>query len=83
MGDKVYVPYKFKNEYGIATVKIEEIKIYDNKNHFMFFIEMGSDEEEFNQMFGNWKIDKSIGTSVFLTRAEAEKRLKELKGEEK
>ena len=79
VGDTVYVPWKYAFTNGIASVQVEDIKIYDSKNHFMFLIDMQSNSEVFNQSFGGWKTDKSIGNTVFLTREEAEKKLEEMK----
>ena len=77
VGDTVYVPWRWAFQQGVATVKVEEIKFYDSQMHYMFLIDMESDSECFNQSFGGWKIDKSIGETVFLTKAEAEKALAE------
>lgn len=78
VGDTVYIPWNWDNEQGIATVEIEEIKFYDTQMHYMFFIDLESDDEDFNQTYGGWKIEQSIGKTVFLTREEAEAKLKEL-----
>lgn len=80
VGDTVYVPWNWAGEYGVAVVCVEELKIYDNKNHCMFFIDMQSDDEDYNQAYGGWKIGKSIGETVFLTKEEAENALKEHEG---
>ena len=77
VGDTVYIPWHWNNKNGIAFAEVEEIKIYDINNHYMFLIDLQSDDEEFNQLFGGWKIEKSIGETVFLTREEAERALKE------
>ena len=77
VGDTVYIPWHWNNKNGIAFAEVEEIKIYDSNNHYMFLIDLQSDDEEFNQSFGGWKIGKSIGKTVFLTREEAERALKE------
>ena len=79
VGDTVYVPWKYAFTRGIASVLVEEIKIYDSENHFMLLIDMQSDNEVFNRSFGGWKTDKSIGNTVFLSREEAEKKLGEMK----
>ena len=42
----------------------------------MFFIDIESDDDCFNQTFGGWKIADSIGETVFLTEEEAEQALK-------
>ena len=77
VGDMVYVPWRWGGQRAVATVKIEEIKFYDSQMHYMFLIDMESDNECFNQSFGGWKTDRCIGKTVFLTREEAEKALKE------
>lgn len=79
VGDTVYIPWHWNNKNGIAFAEVEEIKIYDSNNHYMFLIDLQSDDEEFNQSFGGWKIGKIIGETVFLTRKEAERALKERK----
>ena len=76
VGDTVYVPWKWNGEKGIATIEVEEIRIYDSKNHYMLFIDMESDDEDYNQTYGGWKIDDEIGKTIFLTREEAERALK-------
>ena len=79
VGQIVYVPWEWNEEKGIATVTVEEIKLYDtNTSHYMFFIDMESDVESYNQSFGGWKTEQSIGKTVFLDRAEAERKLSEV-----
>lgn len=78
VGDTVFVPWKYAFARGIASVLVEEIKFYDSQNHFMFLIDMQSDDETFNQSFGGWKTGKSVGDTVFLTREEAENKLEEM-----
>lgn len=75
VGDMVYVPWTFDGQQGVGFAEVEEIKIYDNKNHIMFFIDLQSDIEEFNQEYGGWKLGKSIGDTVFLTKEKAEAHL--------
>ena len=72
----VYVPWRYDGDQAVATVEVEEIKFYDSAMHYMFLIDMESDDECFNQSFGGWKIAQSIGKTVFLTKEEAEKSLK-------
>ena len=81
VGDTVYIPWHWNNKNGIAFAEVEEIKIYDSNNHYMFLIDLQSDDEGFNQSFGGWKIGKSIGETVFLTREEAERTLEGRKEE--
>lgn len=76
VGDTVYVPWRWAFQQGVATVKVEEIKFYDTQMHYMFLIDMESDNECFNQSFGGWKIGKSVGNTVFLTKEEAEAKMK-------
>ena len=75
VGQWVYVPWRWEGQQAVAMVKVEEIKFYDSYIHYMFLIDMESDDECFNQSFGGWKIAESIGKTVFLTREEAEKAL--------
>ena len=72
VGDTVYVPWRWAFQQGVANVKVEEIKFYDSQMHYMFLIDMESDNECFNQSFGGWKIEQCIGKTVFLTREGAE-----------
>ena len=76
VGDTVYVPWRWAFQKGVASVKVEEIKFYDTQMHYMFLIDMESDNECFNQSFGGWKTDKSVGNTVFLTKEEAEAKMK-------
>ena len=76
VGDTVYVPWSWAFQKGVATVKVEEIKFYDTQMHYMFLIDMESDNECFNQSFGGWKTDRSVGTTVFLTKEEAEAKMR-------
>ena len=80
VGDMVYIPWTWDGQQGVGCAEVEEIKIYDNKNHIMFFIDLESDDEEFEQQYGGWKLDKSIGDTIFLTKEEAEAKLKEREG---
>lgn len=80
VGDMVYIPWHWDGQQGVSSAKVEEINIYDNKNHFMFLIDLQSDDEEYSQKYDGWKIDKSIGETVFLTPEEAEKALAERQG---
>ena len=58
----------------------EEIRYYCTRSsHYMFLIEMESDDEAFNQIFGCWKLEESIGKTVFLSREEAEAKLREMR----
>lgn len=79
--DTVYVPWLWGDDTGIAIASVEEIKIYDEQHHIIFFIDMESDNEDFNQCYGGWKLYKSIGETVFLTEGQAEQKLKEMRGE--
>lgn len=83
VGQWVYVPWNWEGQQGVATVKVEEINFYDSQMQYMFFIDMESDDESFNQAFGGWKIGKSIGETVFLTKEDAEKALAERQSNEK
>lgn len=80
VGDTVYIPWHWNGEQGVAFTTVEEIKFYNN-NHFLFFIQLQSDDEDYNETFGEWKEDGTLGKTVFLTREEAEKALKECEKE--
>ncbi len=71
VGDVVYIPWKWEDSDGIAEVEVQEIKIYDDKNNIKFYIDMQSDDEDFNQSYGGWKDGRSIGETVFLSKKEA------------
>lgn len=75
VGDVVYVPWHWEGQEGVANIRVEEIKFYDSQMHYMFLLEMESDDESFNQSFGGWKLDECIGKTVFLTKEEADKAL--------
>ena len=75
VGQTVYVPWRWNGQSGIAYVEVQDLRIYDSSNHWMFFIDMESDDEDYNQSFGGWMIGECIGETVFLTREEAEKAL--------
>ena len=79
VGQTVYVPWRYGGQRGVAVVRVEEIKFYDSQMHYMFLIDMESDNECFNQSFGGWKIEQSIGKTVFLTPEDAERALAERK----
>lgn len=77
VGQVVYVPWGWDEQQGVVFVKIQEIKFYDYQMHYMFLIDLDGDDECFNQSFGGWKTEQSIGKTVFLTIEEAEKALAE------
>lgn len=79
VGDRVYVPWNWCGTSGIAVVEVQEIRFYDKSGNWMFFIELQSDDDDFNLSFGGWKTENCIGKTVFLSRAEAENMLKERK----
>lgn len=83
IGDRVYVPWSWFGTNGIAVVEVQEIRFYDKSGHWMFFIELQSDDEDYNQAFGGWKIKKCIGKTVFLSRAEAEAKLRDMQNDNK
>ena len=76
VGDTVYVPWCWHFQQCVAIVEVEEIKFYDSQMHYMFLIDMESDDECFNQSFGGWKIDQCVGETVFLTKDEAEMKMR-------
>lgn len=77
VGDTVFVPWDWYGEQGVSVANIEGIKIVDSQNRWMFFIDLQSDDESFNQELGRWKLGESIGETVFLAREKAEKALAE------
>ena len=80
VGQIVYVPWDWGGQKAVATVEVEEINFYDSQMHYMFLIDLESDDESYNQAFGGWKTDQSIGETVFLSKEEAEKALAERSG---
>lgn len=81
VGQTVYVPWRWNGQTGIAYIEVQDLRIYDSSNHWMFFIDMESDDEDYNQSFGGWMIGECIGKAVFLTRDEAAKALAERSNE--
>lgn len=77
IGDRVYVPWNWCGTNGIAVVEVQEIRFYDKSGNWMFFIELQSDDDDFNLSFGGWKTENCIGKTVFLLRKEAENVIKE------
>lgn len=79
VGQTVYVPWEWEGQIGIAIATVDEIKFYaTNLCQYMFYIDMESDDESFNQSFGGWKLDLSIGKTVFLTEEQAKTKLNEM-----
>lgn len=71
IGDRVYVPWNWCGTSGIAVVEVQEIRFYDKSGNWMFFIDLQSDDDDFNLSFGGWKTENCIGKTVFLSRTEA------------
>ena len=76
VGDTVYIPWIYDGTGGIAFAEIESIKIYIN-NLPIFFIE----DLESDIPMPNHFTNDDIGKTVFLTREDAEKSLREREGE--
>ena len=83
VGDTVYVPWLWNDQIGIANVVVKEIAFFDSQMHYMFLIDQESDDEGFSRQFGGWRSYECIGETVFFTRKEAKKKLKELQKEKK
>lgn len=74
VGDTVFVPWKYEEVKGIGFAEIESFKIYTSDNIPIFFLE---DFESDIEMCTHFTKD-DIGETVFLTRDEAEAKLKEM-----
>ena len=76
--DTVYMPWEFDGNCGIAILSVEEIEI----SRQSIFTNLESDDLVFLSKYncGVFYFDE-VGTKVFLTKAEAEAKLKELQGE--
>ena len=82
VGDKIFVPWEWNNEIGIAEVKIISISI--NEAGIFFGGDMESDDDGFLDEYGGQYTIYQIGKTVFFTREEAERQLnaeeKEIRG---
>ena len=78
VGDTIYIPWVYDNNRGISFHEIERIEIY--KYCIDLFFEVDTDIEYlWTYIYGRGQFGISeCGTRFFLTREEAEKRLKEL-----
>ena len=76
--DTVYMPWEFDGNCGIAILSVEEIEI----SRQSIFTNLESDDLVFLSKYncGVFYFDE-VGTKVFLTKAEAEAKLKELQGD--
>lgn len=76
--DKVYMPWEFYGECGIAILSVEEIEI----SRQSIFTNLKSDDLDFLRKYnhGAFYFDE-VGKKVFLTKPEAEAKLKELQGD--
>ncbi len=79
VGDTVYIPYKFRNKNGVFETKIEEIRI--EKKHIFFWTKPLYTNNSVRVKYLGWKKPKDFNKTWFLTKAEAEAKLKELKNE--
>lgn len=80
VGDTIYIPWVYDNTCGISFHEIERIEIY--KYYIYLFFEVYTDSEYlWTYIYGRGEFSISeCGKKFFLTREEAEKRLKELQG---
>lgn len=75
-GDMVYIPYKFRNKNGVLETIIEEIRI--GEKHILFWAKPLYTNNSVRVKYLGWKKYKDFNKTWFLTKAEAEARLKEL-----
>ena len=80
VGQTVYVPWQWRGQEGIASTIVECIQIVRDAELCGFFIDMKSDDTAFNDVYGFWRTFADIGKTVFLDRAEAEAKLREMEG---
>ena len=76
VGDKVYYPWIYDGQCGIAFNEVESIKIYVNGLPLVIVEDWKSDMP-MPISFCN----EDFGKTVFLTKSEAEQKLKEMRGE--
>lgn len=76
VGDMVYIPYKFRNKNGVLETIIEEIRI--GEKHILFWAKPLYTNNSVRVKYLGWKKYKDFNKTWFLTKAEAEARLKEL-----
>lgn len=73
VGDMVYYPWVYDDNKGIAFTEVENIKIYVNGIPLVFVKNLGSDMPIPTAFY-----PENFGKTVFLTREEAERKLREL-----
>ena len=76
VGDILYYPRIYHDNIGVACAEVENIKIYVNGMPIVFVKELGGDINSPTAFY-----PANFGDTVFLTREEAEKALKEQKNE--
>lgn len=76
VGDMVYIPYKFRNKNGVFETIIDEISI--GEKHILFWAKPLYTNNSVRVKYLGWKKLKDFNKTWFLTKAEAEKKLKEL-----
>ena len=79
VGDKVYIPYKFRNKNGVFETTIEEIRI--EEKHIFFWAKPLYTNNSVRVKYLGWKKLKDFNKTWFLTKAESEKKHEELKNE--
>lgn len=80
VGDTVYIPYKFRNKSGVFETIIEEIRI--EEKHISFWAKPLYTNNSIRVKYLGWKKLKDFNKTWFLSKAKAEKKLKELKEKE-
>ena len=81
IGDYVYMPWFYDDEYGIATLKIVSIGTF--KDEIIYHTDFESDNIDFGAIYNYGTFyDYDFGVKVFTNHEEAVAKMKELKGEE-
>ena len=76
VGDTLYIPWVWNGTNGIAIIQVRYIFI--NETGVFFDGDMETDDYGFLDEYGGQYHIEEIGKKLFLTREEAERRLKEL-----
>lgn len=80
VGDTVYMPWEYDGEDGIAILTVEAIGITENS---CIYTNLTSDDLGYMEKYNDGVFCfEEVGKIVFLSKAEAEAKLRELKGAE-
>ena len=78
VGDTIYIPWVYDNTYGVSFHEITRIEIYKNSIDLCFYVDTDI-YYLWVYIYGEGRLSiLELGNKFFLTREEAEKRLKEL-----